>query len=216
MSKINSIDDFLALLKSVKPYRNGYMALCPGHADHIPSLLVEPKDGKIHLNCWAGCSLATILRPLNLETKDLYLNHNRRAKRKTRQVTNAQTIDTQTAQKIIDCIYQYDGFEVVRYIPKDFSVRRPDGNGGFIWNITGIIPNLYHQNELLQAVANGKTIWVAEGEKDCDRLRGEGFIATCNPFGAGKWLDSHSEALQGADLVILPDNESQVATMPPM
>jgi hypothetical protein len=34
-------------------------------------------------------------------------------------------------------------YQVVRYAPKDFKVRRPDGNGGWIWNLQGCDPLLY-------------------------------------------------------------------------
>ncbi len=34
-----------------------------------------------------------------------------------------------------------------------------------------------------------------------------GFSATCNPGGAGKWLDSYTETLRGADVVIIADKD---------
>ena len=50
---------------------------------------------------------------------------------------------------------------------------------------------------------------MAEGEKDADALRALGAVATCNPMGSGKekWLDEYSQALTGANVVILPDND---------
>ena len=44
----------------------------------------------------------------------------------------------------------------------------------------------YRLPELVRAVAEGKTIWIPEGEKDVDKLR-PGLAATCNPGGASKW-----------------------------
>ena len=44
----------------------------------------------------------------------------------------------------IECVYQYTDeagkvlFEVVRYIPKTFRQRRPDGKGGYIYNMEGV------------------------------------------------------------------------------
>jgi putative DNA primase/helicase len=38
-------------------------------------------------------------------------------------------------------------------------------------------------------------------------LIGLGVAATCNPGGAGKWLDDHSATLAGADVIIIPDND---------
>ncbi len=191
--RIRSLDDFLLLLKDVKPGKDGQCtALCPGHDDRNRSLSVKQADGKLLVKCFAGCELAGILKPINLEPKDLFLN-NHKAK---------------PEHRYIEAIYHYDGFEVVRTRPKGFYQRQPDGKGGYISNLKGVTPSLYHQNELPQAIAAGKTIIIPEGEKDVDRLRAEGFTATCNPMGAGKWHDTYSEALCGADLIIIPDNDS--------
>ena len=45
------------------------------------------------------------------------------------------------------------------------------------------------------------------GEKDVDNLVQLGLTATTNPMGAGKWQESYSEILKGANVVILPDND---------
>jgi KaiC/GvpD/RAD55 family RecA-like ATPase len=99
-------------------------------------------------------------------------------------------------------------FQVVRYEPKGFRQRRPDGRGGWIWKQgTRRIP--YMLPELIKAVAGGETIYIPEGEKDVDNLRALGFAATTNPGGIKKWRDSYSEFLRGADVVVLPDNHAE-------
>lgn len=50
-------------------------------------------------------------------------------------------------------------------------------------------------------------ILIAEGEKDVIALVEEGFSATCNPGGAGKWDDSYSETLRGVNVIIIPDDD---------
>jgi DnaB-like helicase C terminal domain len=42
-------------------------------------------------------------------------------------------------------------FQVVRYEPKTFKQRRPDGNGGWIWGLNGIERVLYNLPKVLQA-----------------------------------------------------------------
>src|SRR5215207_9540269 len=42
-------------------------------------------------------------------------------------------------------------FQVVRYLPKGFSQRRPDGVGGWIWNLEGVKRVLYRLPGLLAA-----------------------------------------------------------------
>ena len=52
-----------------------------------------------------------------------------------------------------------------------------------------------------------QTICIAEGEKKVDLIRSFGFPATCCAGGANKWSSEHSAFLQGADVVLLPDND---------
>src|SRR5262245_3843677 len=40
-------------------------------------------------------------------------------------------------------------FQVVRYEPKDFRSRRPDGTGGWVWNLNGVRRILYRLPEIL-------------------------------------------------------------------
>ena len=63
----------------------------------------------------------------------------------------------------------------------------------------------YRLPQLVEAVASGHLVFVAEGERKCDVLADIGIAATCNPFGAGSWKAEYSERLRGADVVLLPD-----------
>ncbi|HEX4952679.1 MAG TPA: hypothetical protein VF017_04705 [Thermoanaerobaculia bacterium] len=100
-------------------------------------------------------------------------------------------------------------FEVVRKAnPKSFLQRRPDGSGGWVWNLKGVRRVPYRLPEVLSAVREGQTVYVVEGEKDADNLAKLGLTATTNAGGAGKWNDSYSEVLCGARVVILPDNDT--------
>jgi hypothetical protein len=100
-------------------------------------------------------------------------------------------------------------FQVVRFDPKDFRQRRPDGRGGWIWNLQDRRRVPYLLSELVKEVAAGETIFVPEGEKDVDNLRAIGLAATTNPGGIKKWRDEYSEHLRGADVVVLPDNHAE-------
>jgi uncharacterized protein DUF3987 len=92
-------------------------------------------------------------------------------------------------------------FQTCRYRPKHFKQRRPNGKGGWIWDLEGVRRVLYRLPDVIQA----QIICVAEGEKDCDRLASLGFVATCNPMGAGKWRDEYSQALRGKDVIVFGD-----------
>ena len=97
-------------------------------------------------------------------------------------------------------------FQVVKLYPKDFRQRRPDGSGGWIWDLKGIKPVLYRLPELLVAESE-ETVFVVEGEKDADRLAAEGLVATTSPMGAGKWKPEYAEYLRDRRVVVIPDND---------
>jgi hypothetical protein len=98
-------------------------------------------------------------------------------------------------------------FQSVRYEPKAFKQRRPDGNGGWIPNLDGLRRVLYRLPDVIEAVKRGTTIHVVEGEKDADALHDLGLVATTNPGGANKWRPEYSGSLSGADVVVICDND---------
>src|SRR5262249_48743312 len=100
-------------------------------------------------------------------------------------------------------------FEVVRFEPKDFRQRRPDGRSGWVWNLDDTRRVPYLLPELVKAGAAGETSYVPGGEKDTDNLGAIGFAATTNPGGIKKWRDEYSPHLRDADVVVLPDNHAE-------
>src|SRR5262245_10236105 len=98
-------------------------------------------------------------------------------------------------------------FQVVRFAPKGFRQRRPNGTGGWTWRLGGTRRVLYRLPEVRDAVAGERPVIVVEGEKDADNLRGLGITATCNAGGANKWRAEYAESLRGADVVIIGDND---------
>jgi 5S rRNA maturation endonuclease (ribonuclease M5) len=53
---------------------------------------------------------------------------------------------------------------------------------------------------------NEEWILIVEGEKDVDRLVSEGFVATCNSGGAGKFRAEFAHYFKGVRVAILSDN----------
>jgi hypothetical protein len=104
-------------------------------------------------------------------------------------------------------------FQVCRFQDprKDFRQRQPAGEPGtWYWDRQNIRLVLYRLPEVLAAVKQGRRIHVVEGEKAADKLWEEGLAATCSPGGAGSWtLDSYSEYLRDADVVVTGDNDPQ-------
>ena len=97
-------------------------------------------------------------------------------------------------------------FQVVRFKPKDFRQRRPDGRD-WIWNLKGVRRVPFQLPKVIAAVKAGKVIYFPEGEKDCLTVRKLGLVATTCPGGANKWRKEYNEYFRDADCVILPDND---------
>lgn len=94
-------------------------------------------------------------------------------------------------------------YQVVRYDPKDFRQHRPDGNGGWIWNLGSTRRIPYRLPELLQFPY--ATVFVCEGEKDADRVASLGHCATT--VASGKWTDDCINPFAGRDIIVLQDND---------
>lgn len=69
-----TIQTFLALLDSVSPTKTGgWLARCPAHDDHHPSLIIdESHDAGILIHCRAGCDPRHICEAVGATLKDLF------------------------------------------------------------------------------------------------------------------------------------------------
>ncbi len=89
-----------------------------------------------------------------------------------------------------------------RLTEKDFRQSRwePD-RGRYVGG--PVPPVLYRLPEVRAGIAAGRTVFVFEGEKDADRARADGLIATCNAMGAGSFTAEHAQQLAGARRVVI-------------
>lgn len=173
----------------------GYISKCPAHDDASPSLSITEKGEKILLFCHAGCSVEDICGQLGIELSDLFPD---RGNGRGRSERIAATYDYRDPSGTLR-------HQTVRYDPKRFTQRRPDGRGGFIWDLK-CDRFLYRLPELLAADPSA-TVFIVEGEKDADRLASLGLVATTNPMGAGKWREEYNKYLQGRPVAVLTDRD---------
>ena len=188
----------LAALESrgCRVLRNGAKAAgqCPYHDDRHESLsLTEADDGRALIRCHAGCGTDAVVAALGLQMSDLFLKNGN-----AREVVAQYDYTDEKGHQL---------YQVVRFQPKDFRQRRPDGNGGWTWSLGDVRRVLYRLPAVLDAVQAGQTVWVAEGEKDVHALESAGEVATCNPMGAGKWRQEYTDVLAGADVVVVADSD---------
>lgn len=190
--------DIASRCGSARWQRDHWQVKCPSHDDHVASLTVTPGADKVLLFCHAGCSAQAILGTLGLQYADTFI---------TPLATNGHRRFLQSYDYVdLDGVMRY---QTVRFDPKDFRQRQPDPvkPGEWLWKLDGVELLLYNLPTVTQAIATGETIYVVEGEKDVETLRSLALTGTCNPMGAGKWRPGFSEALRGATVVILPDND---------
>jgi hypothetical protein len=196
-----TVEEFLARLDGVKRRDDGWEARCPAHDDRHASLTVaEGTDGRVLVRCHAGdgCTFEEIVAAAGLKPADLF---EARESPSRREVASYDYEDADGALL----------FQAVRFEPKGFAQRRPDGRGGWIWKLDKTRRVLYRLPRVLEAVKLGRTIYVVEGEKDVHAIEAAGEIATCNPMGAGKWRDTFSKILTGADVVVVRDRDEEGA-----
>ncbi len=202
------IDLVLDKLPGHRRSGKGWIARCPAHEDTKPSLSVaEGQDGRVLLTCHAGCSLGAICTAMGLKVADLHPSKDTIRPPSNGKMANRREVAAYDYRDENGALL----YQVVRFEPKHFAQRRPDGNGGWVWNLKGVRRVLYRLPELL-AVDSKSWVFVVEGEKDADRLAAFGLIATTNPGGAGNWSKADSSPLHGKRVVVLRDNDVTGAT----
>ncbi len=189
----SKLECVLGRLEGVKRVGEGYAALCPAHDDRKPSLSINYKDGKILLKCHGGCRPEAILDAIGLCWQDLFDDDSRTPSSSTKQTSGrgkiVKTYDyLDEARELL--------FQVVRLEPKDFRQRRPDGKGGWTWNLGRVRRVLYRLPEMRERVTEAGILYTVEGEKDADRLWEHGIPATTCPGGASKWRSEYTEQIR--------------------
>lgn len=204
------LDQFAARLKKPKSKtiqgRPGYIGCCPAHEDDKPSFAVwEGRDGWLHMKCQKGCPEGSILGALGLSSDD-------------RRISERPPGPTQEAVYIYTNAEGKTKFEKVRLREPDgkktFRIRSQDSSGRTVYttaHLNGWRGTLYNWPEVVKAIATGKTIYVNEGEKACEEMKKAGLVATCQPVGGegsgSKWLPEHTNALRGANVVVIADRD---------
>lgn len=203
-------------LKGVEQTSPGkWQAQCPAHSDTNPSLSVTEGDERpVVLHCHAGCdfkdvaseldSLSTSWKPWEGTEVDRYTY---------RDESGAPLFDV-VRYEMRDEEHPACGdkqFMQQAYLPDHEDAGDKGCPDGYVWGRKkhDIDPVLYRLPKVMEADNNGPVVFVVEGEKDVHTLEEWGFTATTNPQGAGEWQPQHTDALKGACVVILPDNDPE-------
>lgn len=199
---INNLDIkafYASELPSVKWNSSEGMSLCPFHEDTKPSLSVNLNTGLF--KCF-GCNAKGSVFDFYMLRHEVDFPASKNALAKEAGLT------TETQKKIVK-VYDYVNesgnllHQTVRFEPKSFSQRRPDGKEGWIYNLKDVRLVPYNLPEIIKT----KSIIIVEGEKDADNLKALGLTVTTNSMGADKWKPEYNEYFKDKRIVILSDND---------
>ncbi|UVT20559.1 MAG: DUF3987 domain-containing protein [Nitrospira sp.] len=100
-------------------------------------------------------------------------------------------------------------YQAVRFDPKDFRQRRPDGNGRWVWGLEGVGRVLYRLPALLQ-VADSPIV-LHEGEKAVEAAVAAGLpgVHTTTAGGANAAKRTDFSAVKGREVIICPDQDER-------
>jgi hypothetical protein len=188
--------DFIA--KRMNGEIRGNQVACPGpgHSPRDRSLTI-----KIEPEAPGGLIVYSHAQDDNLKCKDFVL------RQLGIEPFRPRSFAANTNQKIV-ATYDYTDaggkllYQVLRYDPKDFKHRQPNGSGGWIYK--GSDQRVPYRLPDLIKYPDG-TVFVCEGEKDADRVASIGYCATT--VASGKWTEDCISALRDRDILILEDND---------
>lgn len=177
----------------------GWSARCPAHDDRNPSLSIwEGKDGRVMFACKASCEKPAVLAALGLTWADV-CPEKPQAPRIVSPDTTVTWYDYQHPDGALAYrVRREDG-------PNGKDVRPYSASGSVGLNGTGRI--LYRLPELIEGIAEGRTAHIVEGENKVEELRARGLCATTSGS-ATSWRQEFAQHLIGANVVIIPDNDT--------
>lgn len=174
-----------------------------------------PCPGRLCLGCWAcrarnggNAYKKEILARVGLTMGDLFAPDER----------NTRAKDVPHVQPKVVAVYAYCDeagevlWEKLRYEPKDFRQRRPDGR----WGIDGVRRVPFQLCEMLARPS--WPVLLLEGEKDVLSAEALGLVATCVTEGAGSGWDRNSpypKFFVGRRVVVIPDEDAAGLTHAP-
>src|SRR5690606_18515188 len=189
---MNSFEDFTDLF--------GQRFACPAHGGDDPNAAAFPKDdGTVGVQCHShGCDFRDIQAALIEQGADAAWFETGK---------NVAPGD-RDAYHYID----FDGPDGPNIVVTKYRQKFEGSPSPFRSEPTGIRANtvpLYNVGQLRDAIRDGQTVYLVEGERDVETLRLHGVVATSHIDGSNvkNWTDLHLREFSGAHVVFLADND---------
>jgi 5S rRNA maturation endonuclease (ribonuclease M5) len=195
--------------------RKDLACACPFHEDRSASFSVDPDRGvwKCHAGCGQGGVIDFEMKFSSCEKNAAWTN--------VSEIMGLPQTTVRAEQPEHKYVYTdahgNTVFEYLRFPNKRFQVRRPNGQGGWIYEIKTTKKPLYRLHELIRS----NTVFIVEGEKDADNVtaavrawvESKGLthkisaVATTNANGVEGWSSEYAPYFLGKDVVVLRDND---------
>lgn len=195
-----------------KRYGDKAQCKCPAHDDRQASLTITKGEKCTLFRCHAGCVLDNILSAAGLKKKDTFYDSEipkqstwrfyveNREKRRIEAVYNYVSSNGKYAytklrlegKKILYGILKNERFTYG--LPKNASRKTLKAIYG-------------DTTDLNKAISKGIPIFIPEGEKDVNTLKKQGYTAFTYG-GVNDWQPDFAELVNGAEVIILADNDS--------
>ena len=197
--------------KISKRYGDKAQCICPAHNDKQASLTISKGRKCTLFHCHSGCSIDDVLSAAGILKKDTFydtepLKANWRAYIESREKRKIEAV-----YNYVSCNGVY-AFTKIRLEGKKLLYGILE-NGRFTYGLPRNTPRkslkaIYGNVKALnKAIAEGKPIFIPEGEKDIDTLTKQGYTAFT--YGStNDWQADFAELVKGADVIILADNDS--------
>ena len=179
MTAHDRITDALTDHGSRVEQHHGYtMAQCPAHDDNNPSLSIRQIGERARIKCHAGCHDEDVLDALGLSVSDLFDN------------PRGTSYEYQDAHGNVT--------RTVTRTPEKKFRQAGDTKG---------TPTAYRLPQVQAAVADGREIFLVEGEDDVHAAEKAGGVATTFPGGTGMIGKADFTPLYGATIVAVIDRD---------
>lgn len=188
------VENILSRLDRVRQAGSGqWTARCPAHDDTNSSLSIAEQSDRVLLWCHAGCASVDVVKAMDLTWADLFSES---LPEKERPLAVYEYRD----------IHNKISYAVERHVGKSFR-QRALINGNWVWGLQGAERLLYRLPQVCEAIKQDRWIFYVEGEKDVHSLESIGLVATTNSGGASGFRKETARFLEGAKVVIIPDND---------
>lgn len=205
-------NEVLSRFQVKRSYRDKAQCICPSHNDKEASLTISKGEKGTVVHCHAGCETADILGAVGLSLKDLFDDDpiQNTGERWRAYVEGREKRQIEDVYKYVDLNGNY-AFTRIRLSGKKFIYGIMDGdrfNYGLKGKSRKSIPAVFCESlrGLQKTIGDGGRVFYCEGEKDVKTVNSHGLTGiTCGA--SGDWVSGCATLFEGADVVILQDND---------